>query len=336
MNMKLKNKGICGGEKMFSEKLLFISHAEKDSELTEKFVDLLYDMGVPEKDMFCSSISEIGVPIKEDIYEYLRNLLDSEQVIPIFMLSDNYYASAACLNEMGAVWMKQNDYFTFLLPDFEFYKIKGAINPRKRGISLWYKSDRELQNLKEDLNQFREQIVNILGIEKYKNWERKRDNFIAQIQKLKMDMDTLDINLEMCEGFCIGEYEHSGCAVKFDNVKNKVSSLIDFTKTEAEICSIVIYVGELDVSYLYKNGKTISFDLKAADTICNVEVECKLKNRNVCKTVVTSSDWENYSILLSEFGGDISEWESLKEIKFLLKRKETSGGRIEIKNMKIK
>lgn len=107
---------------MFGKKLLFISHAEKDSELVEKFVDLLYDMGVSEKSMFCSSISEIGVPIKEDIYDYLRNLLDSEQVIPVFMLSDNYYASAACLNEMGAVWMKQKDYFTFLLPGFEFSK----------------------------------------------------------------------------------------------------------------------------------------------------------------------------------------------------------------------
>ena len=86
---------------MFNKKLLFISHAEKDSKVVEKFVDLLYDMGVPEKSMFCSSISEIGVPIREDIYEYLRNLLDSVHVIPIFMLSDNYYASAACLNEMG-------------------------------------------------------------------------------------------------------------------------------------------------------------------------------------------------------------------------------------------
>ena len=97
--------------------------------------------------MFCSSISEIGVPIKEDIYAYLRDLLDSEEVIPIFMLSDNYYSSAACLNEMGAVWMKQKDYFTFLLPDFEFSKIKGAINPGKRGVSLQYHSERELQNL---------------------------------------------------------------------------------------------------------------------------------------------------------------------------------------------
>ena len=82
--------------------------------------------------MFCSSISEIGVPIKEDIYDYLRTLLDSEPIIPIFMLSENYYESAACLNEMGAVWITQKDYFTFLLPGFEFKQIKGAINPNKK------------------------------------------------------------------------------------------------------------------------------------------------------------------------------------------------------------
>lgn len=321
---------------MFNKKLLFISHAEEDSELIEKFVDLLYDMGIPEKSMFCSSISELGVPIKEDIYEYLRNLLDSEQVIPIFMLSDNYYASAACLNEMGAVWMKQKDYFTFLLPDFEFSKIKGAINPSKRGISLWYKSERELQNLKEDLNQFREQMCNLLYIEKYKNWERKRDVFISQIQKLKMEMEVVNINLKECEGFCIGEYENSGCTVIFDNVKHKINSIIDFTKTKAEICSVVIFIGELDVSNQYSVGKKIEFELKATDTIFSIEVECRLKNRNVRKKVITSSEWESYSICLLEFGGDISEWESLKEIKFLLKRKDTSGGKIEIKNMKIK
>lgn len=321
---------------MFNKKRLFISHAEKDSKLIEKFVDLLYDIGVPEKSMFCSSISEIGVPIKEDIYEYLRNLLDNEQVIPIFMLSDNYYASAACLNEMGAVWMKQRDYFTFLLPDFEFSQIRGAINPSKRGISLWYKSERELRNLKEDLNQFREQMCSLLFIEKHRNWERKRDEFIAQIQSLKMEMDVVNINLKECEGCCIGEYESSGCTVTFDNTKNKISSIINFTKTKAEICSIVIFIGELDVSYQYSIGKKIVFELKATDTISSIEVECRLKNRNVRKKVVTSSDWESYSISLLEFGGDISEWIFLKEIKFLLRRKDTVGGKIEIRNMKIK
>lgn len=321
---------------MLNKKLLFISHAEKDSVLVEKFVDLLYDMGVPEDSMFCSSISEIGVPVKDDIYEYLRNLLDSEQVIPIFILSDNYYDSAACLNEMGAVWMKQKDYHTFLLPDFEFSKIKGAINPSKRGISLWYKSERELQNLKEDLNQFREQMCNLFYIEKQKNWERKRDGFIKQIQGYKMDRDIIVINLEECEGFCIGEYQNRGCSVTYDNIKDKIDSYVDFTRTKAAICSVVIFVGELDVSYQYSIGKKIMFELKAADSISNIEVECRLKNRDVRKKVVTSSDWESYSIPLSEFGGDVSEWKSLKEIKFLLRRKNNSGGKIEIRNMKIK
>lgn len=321
---------------MSDKKVLFISHAEKDTEMVEKFVDLLYDIGVPEESIFCSSISEIGVPITEDIYEYLRNLLDSEQVIPVLMLSDNYYASAACLSEMGAIWVKQNNYFTFLLPDFEFSKIKGAINPSKRGILLGYKSERELQNLKADLNQFRDEIIKFFNIEEKKVWERRRDEFIARIQKVKMDMGVTDISLEECEGYCIGEYEHSGCLVRFDRIKNKIGAQIDFMKTNAEICSIVIFTGDLNMSRQYRDGKKIVFDLKAADTIESVEVECALKNRNVRKVVETSSDWESYSIPLSELGGDVTEWESLKEIKFLLRRKNTSGGRVEIKGLMIK
>lgn len=320
---------------MFNKKILFISHAEKDSIIIEKFVDLLYDMGVPEKAMFCSSISEIGVPIKEDIYEYLRNLLDSEEVIPIFMLSDNYYSSAACLNEMGAVWVKQKDYFTFLLPDFEFSKIKGAITPSKRGISLGYKSERELKNLKEDLNQFHREISNLFHIENQNRWERKRDEFIAKVQKLKIDMELTDISLKECKGFCIGEFEHSGCIVTFDKIKNKITSEINFMKTNAEICSIVIFTGEMNLSKQYELGKKLVFDLKATDTIFTVDVECRLKNRDVHSIVTTSSDWESYSIPLPEFGGAASEWKCLKEIKLLLRRNETSGGCVEIKNMKI-
>lgn len=130
-----------------------------------------------------------------------------------------------------------------------------------------------------------------------------------------MDRDIMDINLEECEGFCVGEYESSGCSVTYD--------------------SVVIFVGELDVSCQYSSGKKVMFELKAADSILNVEVECRLKNRDVRKKIITSSDWESYSIPLSEFGGDVSEWKFLKEIKFLLRRENTPGGKIEIRNMKI-
>lgn len=321
---------------MFNKKLIFISHAEKDSEIAEAFVDLLYDMGIAEKFMFCSSIAEIGVPIKKDIYEYLRNLLDYEQVIPIFLLSDNYYSSAACLNEMGAVWIKQKDYFTFLLPGFEFSKIKGAINPSKKGVSLGYRSERELRNLKENLNQFREEMAQLFDIEKYRHWERKRDAFIATIQEIKEKMEIIDINLGECEGYCIGEYGHDGCTVHFDQTMNKIVSQIDFMQTKAEICSIVIFTSDIDLSNQYRNNKSIEFDLKATDTINIIEMECRLKNRDVRIKLTTSCDWQKYSIPLSKFGGNVSEWKSLLEIKFLLKKKDTSGGRIEIKNISIR
>lgn len=72
---------------MSEKNFLFISHAANDKKIVEAFVELLYHIRLPEENMFCSSISELGVPIKEDIYGYLRNLLDSDNVIPIFMLS---------------------------------------------------------------------------------------------------------------------------------------------------------------------------------------------------------------------------------------------------------
>lgn len=43
-------------------------------------------------------------------------------------------------------------------------------------------------------------------------------------------MENVNINLKECEGFCIGEYENNGCEVKFDEIKNKINSEINFMK----------------------------------------------------------------------------------------------------------
>ena len=99
---------------------------------------------------------------KQDIYDYLRKTLDLDDVITVFMLSDNYYKSAACLNEMGAVWLKQSSYYTFLLPEFEYKDIKGAINANVKGIKL----DITNKRLNGDLTNFKKRIENVLmGVE---------------------------------------------------------------------------------------------------------------------------------------------------------------------------
>lgn len=165
---------------------------------------------------------------------------------------------------------------------------------------------------------------------------QKRDDFITRIQGIKEKTEVVDINLRECEGYCIGESGNDGCEVHFDQATNKIVSQIDFTKTKAELCSIVIFTPSIDLCKQYKANKSLEFDLKAADTISSVEVECRLKNRDVRIKLATSQDWERYSIPLTRFGGDALEWKSLSEIKFLLKRKDTSGGKIEIKNAGIK
>lgn len=318
---------------MSDQKKLFISHAEKDISIVEKFVDLLFDMGIPEECVFCSSISELGVPNKVDIYDYLRNLLDSDEVVPIFMLSSNYYASPACLNEMGAVWIKQKDYFLFLLPGFTFSQIKGAINPSKRGIALGYQEERELRNLKSDLNQFHQDLIQMFSLKDRRYWERKRDEFIAVLKYSGTACE--QFNLKNHRGLCIGADSHRGCAVTFDEFTKILHSDIDFHLTKAEICSTVIHTGEQNLSYQYQAGKALCFDLKASDTIHCVEVECRLKNIDASCTISTSALWTHYEIPLSEFNDGISEWESLKEIKFLVRREYSTGGHLEIKNLSI-
>lgn len=314
---------------MPNDKFLFISHADKDSKIVSYFVDLLYAIGLKEKNMFCSSRTDLDVPIRENIYDYLRNLLDSDTVIPVFMLSDNYYKSAACLNEMGAVWMKQQSYFTFLLPNFEFQQIKGAINPNNKGIKL----DCNTDILKGELTNFKDEICRIFDTEINANrWEKERDSFI---NKLKTNSTDIFINLSEHKGYCIGEVNYNGCKVTFDKAKNKIIAAYDFTKTRAEICSLVFFTGEVNMHNQFLQNKHLCFSLKSVNNSFELTVELRLKSRDVSYNIQTSKEWENYSISLQDFGGAESAWQILREIKFLVYRNNIKRETIEIKDIKI-
>lgn len=84
---------------------LFISHSQQDRPFILPMVEMLYSIGMSENDIFCSSIPELGIPGGKEIYEYLRELFVKEELYVLFMLSDRYYQSPNCLNEMGAAWI---------------------------------------------------------------------------------------------------------------------------------------------------------------------------------------------------------------------------------------
>lgn len=162
---------------------IFISHCSKDKNYVSCIVDLLEDIGLSQEQLFCSSIAGYGIPLNEDIYNYLKKQFDEHNIHVFFILSDNYYQSVASLNEMGAAWILQTKYTTILLPDFEFKEIQGAINPRKIALKL----DSDEIEVKEKLGQLKDALVQEFHLSDLPSvrWECKRDAFISSIAKLK-------------------------------------------------------------------------------------------------------------------------------------------------------
>ena len=160
---------------------VFISHSSQDKDYVSCLVDFLEDIGLTQEQLFCSSIPGYGIPLDEDIYDYLKQQFQKHNLHVILVLSDNYYQSVACMNEMGAAWILQNKYTTILLPGFEFKEVKGAINPRKIGLKL----DGDLTEVKEKLGQLKDTLSQEFGLAPISDvrWERKRDAFISTVSK---------------------------------------------------------------------------------------------------------------------------------------------------------
>lgn len=141
-------------------KKIFISHSTEDINIVEPLVSLLEKLGVKENQLFCSSLPAYGIPQGSgDLYDYIRNELGNANLFVIMVLSKNYYNSPTCLNEMGAVWIKQTKYQTILLPGFDFPDIKGVISPREISFRL---NDKE--HRKYALEEFKNRIVDYLEL----------------------------------------------------------------------------------------------------------------------------------------------------------------------------
>ncbi|MGE7753278.1 toll/interleukin-1 receptor domain-containing protein [Lysinibacillus fusiformis] len=152
---------------------IFISHASKDSNICNSFVELLEDLGIPEENILYTSLPRFGIPGDVDIYEYLRSRIN-EKFYMFYMLSDNYYNSPVCLNEMGAAWVAQNDYSTFILPNLSS-GIKGVVDSKRKAWDI---------TKAVELNNLKEKLVNDFNLTISLNkWEDKKNKFLDKVSK---------------------------------------------------------------------------------------------------------------------------------------------------------
>lgn len=177
-NVKPKQQISESDDEPIKYEKIFISHAAKDKDYVEQLVQLLNDIGISKnrENIFCSSLEGYNIPIGEKIYDYIKKQFDKKTLV-IFILSKNYYDSVACLNEMGATWVKSLKHISILLPDFNFGNIEGAIDPTE--ISFKF-------NDIERLNSFKDDIINWFELKRIDEsiWERDRKKFLENIDNL--------------------------------------------------------------------------------------------------------------------------------------------------------
>jgi len=142
---------------------IFISHSSKNADYGTAIVTLLRAVGVKAEDIVFTSNAAYGIPIGENIFHWLKSRIQ-EQSYVIYLLSDEYYSSVACLNEMGASWVIQNKGAMLFAPGFDLdcHEFKsGALDPREIGFFL-YDEDRVtefVESLKADFTILNRQVL---------------------------------------------------------------------------------------------------------------------------------------------------------------------------------
>ena len=99
-------------------KRIFISHASKDRPFGDAIVSLLRGIGLAQNQIIYTSDPNYGIPPGQNIFNFLRDQINGDTYM-IYLLSNNYYNSVVCLNEMGAAWVRQTGAQMLLLPGFD-------------------------------------------------------------------------------------------------------------------------------------------------------------------------------------------------------------------------
>jgi hypothetical protein len=155
---------------------LFISHAKEDEAIVSEMINLLEAMGLTPSQIFCSSIEGYGVPLGKDFLDTLKKEI-SNNVLVLFILTNNFYKSPFCLCEMGASWVLTNEQIPIIIPPFTFDDIDGVLPKNTQGLSI---------NNGLKLNTLREKILETFNLpqQTMSIWEKKRDQSINIINNL--------------------------------------------------------------------------------------------------------------------------------------------------------
>lgn len=180
---------------------IFISHASANKQYGDALVELLRGIGIGEDEIIYTSNPAYGIPLSQNIFKWLKTQI-TEKPFVIYLLSTEYYDSIACLNEMGAAWIIENEHAIIFTPGFEISSKEfqnGAIDPREIGFYLdnqerlltfiqllqtHFTISKNQVILHQKLNDFLKKITEIIKLPNPKNAviEKPNDNIMEALE----------------------------------------------------------------------------------------------------------------------------------------------------------
>lgn len=123
-NELIEEKAAAEEENMAKTPLVFISHSSKDTPFIEPFKNIILKqaLGLQDSNIVCTSFESTGVPIGENIPQYIKDNIAQADVF-LAMVSNNYKASEVCMNEVGAAWALGKRPIQVVLPGVEFTQL---------------------------------------------------------------------------------------------------------------------------------------------------------------------------------------------------------------------
>lgn len=179
-------------------KKIFISHSSADQKFAEALIDLLNTMGLGQEEIFCSSIPGYWIGNGKNFLDEIKTHFVNYDLFVIFIHSPRFYNSHVSLNEMGAAWVLQSEYCSFLTNDMEYYQMDAVVTSHEIAIKV------NTNEAKSRLNDWKMRILDWFGKSDINAniWERKRNSFLETVSSFiyeraqikDIDLSEEDIN----------------------------------------------------------------------------------------------------------------------------------------------
>lgn len=159
-------------------KSIFISHATKDKEIVDAFVDIILHgaLSVPIDKIFCVSTDGTKIKSGADWRDSISESLLSAKV-NFLIITPNYKESEVCLNEMGAAWVTSATVLPFIVDPIN-YKTVGVIQEPNQIEKLL--DEKSLDRIKDEVQEILEIPPALI---KSDRWTAKKTEFLLRVKK---------------------------------------------------------------------------------------------------------------------------------------------------------